>query len=294
MKKVGFIGLGIMGRAMAINAAKAGFEVYVTNRNAEKAEALRAYGIAPLPSPRAIADACEAVVVMVTGPEALAAVTTGEQGLATASLEGTLVINSSTVSVDSTLQTAKAVTRAGGHFLDAPVSGSRIPAETAQLVFLIGGDAEQLQVATPLLGSMGKANVVCGEIGNGTRMKLAVNLLLANMLGALSETLVFSQKMGLDPQHLMEAVGNSVLNAPILKMKGDAMLQRDFHPHFPLDLAFKDINLILQEAGELGSAMPQTAALREVFSSAMAHDYGRDDLASILKIIESMSGLEPQ
>lgn len=294
MQRIGFIGLGIMGGAMAHNVHRAGFQVAVFNRTPQRVQAFRERGIPVHSTPRSLAEACDAVVVMVTGPEALASVVGDpEGGLTAGSLAGKVVINSSTVSPEATLQSAEWIAAAGGEFLDAPVSGSRIPAETATLVFLTGGDGQVLERCRPLLQAMGKAIIPCGGIGQGTRMKLAINLLLAGMVQALAESLILSRGMGLDPALLLQALGAGPLAAPILTLKGEAMTGRAFDKHFPLSLLFKDLNLILEEGGRRGIPLPATAALRECYNAAMARGLGDEDMAAVIKVLELLAGLEP-
>lgn len=291
MKHIGFIGLGIMGQAMAFNAKRAGFAITVFNRSRDKTIPFSNQGIPVADSIQDLAKTCEAIVVMVTGPEALNDVV---HALVQVPLTNKVIINCSTVSLAATLALGEAITQAGGSCLDAPVSGSKIPAETAKLVFLVGGDPHTLERSHPLLSSMGSTILHCGPLGDGTRMKLAVNLMLANTIHALCETLVFAEKIGLSRQAVAKAINSGVMASPLLKMKSDAMLNRDFAPHFPLDLVFKDLNLILDEAGKNGAVLPATASVRESFNCAMAHGHGREDIGAILQTIELLSGLKTQ
>ncbi|MBF0605524.1 MAG: NAD(P)-dependent oxidoreductase [Nitrospirae bacterium] len=288
MNTIGFIGLGIMGQAMAWNARKGGFTIRVCNRNPEKCYPFAEDHIPVTQNPADLLADSQALVIMVTGPEALKEII---HTLVQKNLSGRVIINASTVAVDTTLDAARAVTEAGGMFLDAPVSGSKIPAQTGQLVFLVGGDIEVLERCRPLMTTMGKVIWHCGAVGDGTRMKLAINLMLANMVHGLSETLVFAQKLGLKGEAVMQVIQSGVMAAPLLKMKGESILARDFSPHFPLDLVFKDLNLILDEAGRQGTVLPATSAVRESFNSAMAQGWGRDDIGAVVRALELMSGL---
>ncbi|MEO5329432.1 MAG: NAD(P)-dependent oxidoreductase [Magnetococcus sp. THC-1_WYH] len=289
MNTIGFIGLGIMGQAMAWNARKGGFTIRVCNRSPEKSRPFAAEGIPVTQNPADLLVDSHVLIIMVTGPEALREVI---HPLVQKDLSGRVIINASTVAVDTTLEVARAVTEAGGMFLDAPVSGSKIPAQTGQLVFLAGGDHEVLERCRPVMETMSKIILHCGAVGDGTRMKLAINLMLASMVHGLSETLVFAEKIGLKGEAVMQVIQSGVLAAPLLKMKGESILARDFSPHFPLDLVFKDLNLILDEAGRHGTVLPATSAVRESFNSAMAHGWGRDDIGAVVRALELMSGLK--
>ncbi|MBF0108889.1 MAG: NAD(P)-dependent oxidoreductase [Magnetococcales bacterium] len=289
MNDIGWIGLGIMGQAMAWNVAKGGFSLRVFNRSPDKCLPFKEKGIPVDRAPGGLVAHSQVIVLMVTGPEALAEMI---HALTQQDLSGRIVINASTVSVAATEAAAQAVSVAGGDFLDAPVSGSMIPAQNGQLVFLAGGETSVLDRCRPLLATMGKAVVHCGAVGDGTRMKLAVNLMLANMVHGLSETLVFAEKIGLKLTDVISALQSGVMAAPLLKMKGDSIIARDFSAHFPLDLVFKDLNLILEEAGRRGAVLPVTAIVRESFNSAMAHGLGREDIGAVVCAIEAMSGLD--
>lgn len=292
MQRVGVAGLGIMGAAMARNLAKAGFGLAVWNRSPERAAPFADDGVPVVGTPADLAAEVDAVLIMVTGPEALAQVVGGEDGLASADLSGKVVVNASTVSPEATEDAAARVQAAGGAFLDAPVSGTKKPAEDGTLVFLAGGEAEVRERSRPMLEAMGKLVVDCGGIGDGTRMKLAINLVLANAMQALSEAMVMVRRMELDPERFLEAIGAGAVAAPMFQGKGRAILERAFAPQFPLEHAFKDLNLVLSEAGRLGAALPATGAVRETFSAAQAQGYGLEDIGALFKVVEALSGLD--
>ncbi|MEG3638059.1 NAD(P)-dependent oxidoreductase [Magnetococcus sp. PR-3] len=294
MQKIGFIGLGIMGSAMANNCHNAGYPITVYNRSFDKLTPFVEKGIATTKTPRALAEQCDILIIMVSDPEALLAILTDDEGIIDTELTNKVVINASTVSVEASEHAAKLVEKAGGTFLDAPVSGSKIPAQTAKLVFLAGGDSSVMDRCEDLLLTMGSSMIRCGKVGDGTRMKLAMNLLMSGMVQALGESLMLVRQSGLDDQLFMQAVKNSVLFAPILGMKGEAFLNRDFDAHFPLHLLFKDLNLIQDEARQNGVSLPAGEAIRHCYAQAMEQNLGGLDIAAILQILEQYAGVKTQ
>jgi len=290
-RRVGFIGLGTMGAPMARNVSAGGFDLTVWNRSPGPAEALQRDGVAVAESPATLAAACDVVVIMVTGPEALEAVVASDRGVVHGLTADTLVINMSTVSREATLAAAERVEQAGGRFVDAPVSGTKKPAEDAALVVLAGGEATDLDRAEPVLRTMGRAVVRCGGVGQGTDTKHAVNLLLGGMMQSFVEALSFGQKRGLSRDTLLEAIGTGATNAPLYALKGKAISERNFEKQFPVDLLLKDLDLVLAAGRESGAYLPQTATVRECVSAARARGYGDEDMASLIKVLEEIDRL---
>ncbi len=292
MEKIGFIGLGTMGSAMAANIAKAGYPLSLWNRTQAKAEALEKPGIAICSTPAQLAAASDIVIVMVFGPEALADVLLGDTGACAGLKPGAVLINMSTVSRDATLAAAEAVEACGACFIDAPVAGSKKPAQDGALTILAGGDKQSVDRATPLLKTMGRIIFHCGPVGQGTAMKLFINLFLGTLMQTLAEGLCVGKHMGLDLPGMLETIDNSAASCPLFRVKGAAIGQGDFSKNFPVDLLFKDLNLVLAEAGKLGVPLPMTAAAREAFSSARAMGLGDEDMAAVVKVLEALTGSE--
>ena len=296
MEKVSFIGLGAMGGAMARNVQRGGFTLGVYNRSPERAEPFRADGAAVYASASEAARASEAVVIMVTDPPALEAVLTGEDGLlaglagkgAGSGGDSTLVVNMSTVSPAATLAAAERVRAAGARFVDAPVSGTVKPAQDGTLVVLAGGEAADLDAAEPLLQTMGKAVVRCGPVGQATRLKLVLNLMLGGMMQCLAEGLSLADSQGIDGKAVLQALAGGPMGAGLYQMKGDMMLDGRFAKQFPVDLMFKDLNLVLDTAGQAHLPLPMTAAVRESFSAARGLGYGEEDMAAVIKVLRRL------
>jgi 3-hydroxyisobutyrate dehydrogenase-like beta-hydroxyacid dehydrogenase len=282
MKHVGVIGLGIMGEPMARNLAQAGFELSVWNRTPSKADALVAEGAHLCADPIELAQQTEVIVIMVSGPEDLLAII---EQLGTSSLQGKTVINVSTVSPEATMKAGTQVRSAGGYFLDAPVSGSKGPAIQGKLVFLVGGDSEDIEACRPLFETMGSKVVHCGPVGGGTRMKLAINLLLGSFMQGLVESMRFAKEMGLDEQVFLDVASSGAMAAPMIPLKGSAIAAGDYSPQFPLRHLGKDMNLVLEEAERCGSPMPTGATVQKILNDAITQGFGDEDICALYKAL---------
>lgn len=290
--KVGCIGLGTMGGPMALNIAKAGFPLGVYNRSPEKTEPFRENNISVLGSPRELARESEVVVIVVTGPADLLEVLRGEEGVLAGLAPGRTVINMSTVSPEATGEAAALVTAAGATFIDAPVSGTKKPAEEGTLVVLASGERELVARHRELLLAVGKKVIYCGPVGMGTRMKLTINLFLGGMMQCLAEALVFGGKLGLGAGAIFETLDSGPLASPFYKLKGRMIETGRLEKQFSIDLLHKDLSLILEAAGRAGVMLPGTAAAREVASGARGMGLGEEDMAAVVKVLARIADVE--
>jgi 3-hydroxyisobutyrate dehydrogenase/2-hydroxy-3-oxopropionate reductase len=227
---------------------------------------------------------------MVFGPEALHDVLQGDYGLCERLKPGCTVINMSTVSREATLATADAVEACGAVFIDAPVAGSKKPAEDGALTILAGGDKAVIDRMTPLLNTMGRIVIYCGPAGQGTAMKLFINLFLGTLMQSLAEGLCMGAKLGLGISDMLSVIENSAVACPLFKVKGAAIAGGDFSKNFSVDLIYKDLNLLLEAADTLGVPLPVASAAREAFSGARALGCGDEDMAAVIKVIEAVTG----
>jgi len=285
MERIGFIGLGAMGAPMALNVHQNGYELCVWNRTRTRAAPFREHGVEVADSPADLARHCDIVIIMVTGPGDLLEVLSGKDGVLDGLSKGMTVINMSTVSREATLEAARLVRDTGARFVDAPVSGTVKPAEKAQLVILAGGENDDIDAVESLLLTMGKQVVRCGDVGQGTRMKLVINLMLGGMMVLLAEGLAAGEAFQLETERILEALDNGALSAPLFKVKGGVIREGDFTKQFPVDLVFKDLNLALEAAGRQGQALHATAAVRELFAAARGAGLGDEDLAAVYKVV---------
>ena len=269
-RRIGLIGLGLMGRPMGMNLLRAGHKLTVWNRTASRAQELVAAGAKLATTPREAAVGAEILLTMVSDPPALEEVLWGHEGKNDGALgglrAGSIYIDSSTVSPALARKIAAACAERQVRFLDAPVTGGDWGAREGNLVFMIGGDAATLKEAEPILGMMGKKWFHLGPIGAGQTIKLAMNGILALQVGAMAEALALVTRAGLQGEQLIEVMQASMARSGVLDVKSPLMVKGDFKPSFPLRLMHKDLGLMLDLANQLGVALPATAAAREVYS----------------------------
>jgi 3-hydroxyisobutyrate dehydrogenase-like beta-hydroxyacid dehydrogenase len=269
-RKIGLIGLGLMGRPMGMNLLKAGHPLTVWNRTASQADELVAAGAVLAKNPREVAEASEVLLTIVSDPPALESVLWGGEGKNHGALgglkAGSIYVDSSTISPALVKKISVACQERGVRFLDAPVTGGDWGAREGNLVFMIGGDAATLKDVEPVLGVMGKKLFHLGPNGAGQTIKLAMNAILALEVGALAEAIGLVTKAGLAGERLLEVLQASMGRSGLLDLKAPLMLKGDFKPSFPLRLMHKDLGLALDLANQLGVALPTTAAVREVYN----------------------------
>ena len=269
-RTIGFIGLGLMGRPMAMNLLQAGHALTVWNRTASRAEELVAAGAVLAKTPREVAENSDVLISIVSDPPALESVLWGQEGQQDGALgglkKGSVYIDSSTVSPTLVKKISAACQQRGVRFLDAPVTGGDWGAREGNLVFMIGGDAETLKELEPILGVMGKKWFHLGPHGAGQTVKLAMNAILALEVAAVAEAIGLVTRAGLAGQQLLEVLQASMGRSGLLDLKTPLMLKGDFKPSFPLRLMHKDLGLALDLANQLGVALPTTAAAREVYN----------------------------
>ena len=269
-RRVGLIGLGLMGRPMGMNLLKAGHKLTVWNRTPERANELVAAGAVLAKTPYEAAEASEFLLTIVSDPPALEAVLWGQEGKNDGALAGlragSIYVDSSTISPSLVGRVAAACRQRGVAFLDAPVTGGDWGAREGNLVFMIGGDDETLREAEPILGVMGKKWFHLGPSGAGQTMKLAMNAILALEVAAMAEALALVTRAGLRGEQLVEVMQASMARSGVLDVKSPLMLKGDYKPSFPLRLMHKDLGLALDLANQLGVSLPATAAAREVYN----------------------------
>lgn len=290
IKHVGFLGLGIMGKPMALNLKKKGFAVTVWNRSIARANELKAEGIEVAATPAELASRADAFCTCVADPSALETVALGEQGLLSTARKGQLFIDFSTVSVALVQRLASAFAAKGIDFADAPVTGSKTGAEKGTLVLMTGCSEATLARATPIFQAVGEKVVHCGDVGAGTQVKLAGNAVIAAMLQSFSEGLLLTSKAGVDPRKFIEVVQASGFRSPYYDFKGQALLKRDFTTHFSIDLMHKDLSLFLDNAAVNKVPTPSAAAMRETYNFARAAGKGDQDITAVITAYEEIVG----
>lgn len=285
MPRYGFLGLGIMGSAMAANLVRAGFGVTVWNRSPDKCAPLVALGAKQAATPREVAAHSEITFAMLADPAAARQVCFGPFGVLQGLDEGRGYVDVSTVDDATARDIAVAVRDCGGRFLDSPVSGTKKPAEDGALVFLASGDRRLFDEAAPALEAMGKKSFYLGETpGQGARMKLVINSIMGSMLTALCEGLSLGLKGGLEGSDMLDVLASGAVANPMFAIKGAMMLRGEYPASFPLRHMQKDMHLALGLGNDLGQAMPCAAAAGEAFKKARAEGFADEDFAALFRL----------
>ena len=285
--EIGFIGLGIMGSRMAANLQHAGHKLFVFNRTPDKAAALVAQGAELAASPEALANKTNLVFTMLSTPEAVEEVALGNKGFLRALPDNSLWVNCSTVNPSFAIKMAQTTVSLGRRYLDAPVSGSLIPAEKGELIFLVGGNKTDLEQVQELIDIMGKAVVHVGENGQGSSMKMVNNMLLAHAMAAFAEALRLGTSLGISEDMLCQTLLNGPAAAPFLKAKQPKLLQQDYTPEFPLEWLHKDLHLASITAYEQNVALPSLQTTKELYAQAKERGFGPEDMSAIYQFLQS-------
>jgi 3-hydroxyisobutyrate dehydrogenase-like beta-hydroxyacid dehydrogenase len=272
---VGLLGLGLMGKPMGRNLLKAGFQLVVWNRTAARAEELVGEGAKLAANPRETATAADVLITIVSDPPALEEVLWGRQGAMEGLRRGSIYMDSSTISPELARRVAAACGERGVDFLDAPVTGGDWGAKKGELVFMIGGNAEVLERAKPVLEVLGKKFFLLGPNGAGQTVKLAMNLILALEVEALAEALALATSAGVPGDKLVEVMQSSMARAGVLDVKAPLMLKHEYAASFPLRLMHKDMRLALELARQQGVNLPAAAAAYATYSAVK--DASKDD-----------------
>ncbi len=285
MIKYGFLGIGIMGQAMAANLLQAGFEVTVWNRTLEKCTPLVDMGAQQRNTPAEVVADCDLTFAMVADPAASEAIFFGEGGVLEAIAPGKSYIDVSTVDPDTPTRIGRAVEEKGGRFLEAPVFGTRKPAEEGTLVFLCAGDESLYRDAAPALEAMGKKSFFFSQIGQGAQMKLIVNMIMGSMMTAFCEGLALGDKVGLQMAEILQVLSHSTIDNPMFRLKGASISENRFQTSFPLKHMQKDLRLAQQMADTAGQSLLAAAIANNAFLKARAQGFGDEDFAAVMKII---------
>jgi 3-hydroxyisobutyrate dehydrogenase len=291
-ERVGFIGLGIMGRGMARNILKAGFPLRVWNRTASRMDELAAEGAGPASSPGDLAFHSDIIITCVSDTPDVEQVLLGEGGVIHGARPGSLVIDMSTISPRATQRIAAQLAERHIHMLDAPVSGGSEGAARGTLSIMVGGDVTQFERALPVFQAMGTTITHLGPIGAGQTTKLVNQILVVGHALAMSEALLFAQAGGVDLRKALEAVSGGAAGSWMLSNRGPQILARDWRPGFTIDLQQKDLRLVLQEADRLGVPLPGTALIHQLYRTLQARGLGHEGNHALIKALENLAGIE--
>jgi len=290
--RVGFIGLGIMGKPMARHLLEAGHVLTVHNRSRAAVEELVAQGAAEANSPAELARASEVVFTCLPNSPDVELVALGPQGIVEGLQPGAIYVDMSTISPVVTKRVAAAIAARGATMLDAPVSGGQIGAENATLSIMVGGEEAAFQKVLPLLQAMGRNIVYIGASGAGQVAKAANQIVVGLTHEAIAEALVLAAKAGVDPARVVQAISGGAARCWALENRAPRVIRRDFEPGFYAAYHLKDLGIALDAAADVGAVLPVTAVVRELYRSLVSNGEGRLDHSAIIRVIERLSNVE--
>jgi 2-hydroxy-3-oxopropionate reductase len=289
LPKIGFIGLGVMGRPMALNLIKGGYSLRVYGRRKETMAPPVEAGAAACESPEEAARGSEIVFTMVTTTQDVLDVVLGERGVIAGARPGTILVDMGTISPAATRQIAARLAEAGIEALDAPVSGGGIGAISGTLSIMVGGKPEIFERVRPLFACMGKNIVHIGPNGAGQVAKACNQIVMLATLQGLAEAFTFARRTGLDPQRVYESLSGGAAQCRILEVLGKRMVERNYVPGIEARLHYKDIQIVLDEAHTLGMALPGTALVTQMFNALIGRGGGNQDSSQLVEVTEAMS-----
>ncbi|MCL4758859.1 MAG: 2-hydroxy-3-oxopropionate reductase [Rhodocyclaceae bacterium] len=290
--KVGFIGLGLMGRPMALNLFKAGNVLHVWSRRRESMEPLLAAGAQACANAAELAGNVEVVISMVADAPDVERVALGPDGVADGARPGLIFVDMSTIAPAAAQSISARLAERGVTMLDAPVSGGEVGAIDGTLTIMVGGDEVDFRRVLPLFEAMGKTVSLIGGSGAGQVAKACNQILTGVGVAAVAEALNFAQRAGVDPVRVREALMGGFAYSRILENHGKRMLDRNFRPGFKAWMHQKDMRIVMEEAHRLGLALPSAAATAQMFNAMVGSGLGEEDSVAMLKLLERMSGGE--
>jgi len=288
---IGFIGLGIMGKPMAKNLLKAGYDVWVNNRSQAPMDELAACGARPA-ARRELAENCDVILTMLPNGPQVRQVMLGENGVASYMHPGQIFIDMSSISPTVSKEIAAELERHGVQMLDAPVSGGEPKAIDGTLSFMVGGKQETFDKCRELLSAMGSSVIRCGEVGAGNTTKLANQIIVACNIQALAEALTLAQKAGVDPAVVFRAIKGGLAGSTVMNAKAPMMIAGDDKPGFKIDLHIKDLNNALECAHSVGAPVPMTASVQEILQWLHNQGSGDKDHSAIAQYYEYLTDIQ--
>lgn len=288
MSKVGFIGLGIMGRPMAAHLRAGGHDLYVHDHKPAP-QALLAQGVIDCRSGKALAAAADIIITMLPDTPHVAAALFDPDGVAAGLAPGKIVIDMSSISPIETREFARRINALGCQYLDAPVSGGELGAKAASLTIMVGGAEAAFASVRPLLELMGKNITLVGGNGDGQTCKVANQIIVALTIEAVAEALLFASKMGADAGKVRQALMGGFASSRVLEVHGERMLRRNFEPGFRIELHQKDLNLALSAARQIGLSLPNTASAQQLFSACVANGGKAWDHSAMVRALELLA-----
>jgi 2-hydroxy-3-oxopropionate reductase len=292
MLKVGYIGLGLMGKSIARNILKAGFPLVVHNRSHAALDELVGEGAIPAASPAVVAAQVDVVFTNLPDSPDVELVALGKKGVIEGAHDGLIFVDNSTIKPASARKIADKLATVGIQALDAPVSGGDIGAKNGTLTVMVGGEASALERVMPVMLSMGKTVTHVGAAGAGQVAKAANQIMVAAQMVAMGELLIFARKAGVDPQKVVEAIKGGAAQCWTLDVKPPRLFQGNRNPGFKAHMQLKDLMIILDTAREYGIPLPATAGNTELFQQMIEMGMGELDNSAVVGVIERMAGVD--
>lgn len=289
-KKIGFIGLGIMGRPMAKNLLKAGYSLKVYDLNKEAVSDLVSAGAEEGSSVSEVAKDCSLIITMLPNSPHVKAVVLGEGGIIESASEGTLVVDMSSIAPDASKEMEKALASRKLRMIDAPVSGGEPKAIDGSLAIMVGGKEEDFNEAKPLFDVLGASALLVGSIGSGNTCKLTNQIIVALNIAALSEGLLLAKKAGADVEKVFNAIKGGLAGSTVMNAKAPMILEGNFKPGFKIDLHIKDLANALDTGAAAGAPLPLTASVQQMLQVLKADGEGQSDHSAIARYYEKVSG----
>ncbi len=290
--KIGFIGLGIMGKPMAGHLIDAGYELVVHNRNRDAVDELVGKGTIEAHSGKEVAEQSDIVITMLPDSPDVESVALGEGGIIEGAHEGLIFVDMSTIAPSVTTQVGEVLAKKGVQSLDAPVSGGDIGAQNATLSIMVGGDEDTFNAVKPLFDVMGQSAILCGPLGAGQTVKACNQILVAVTIAGVSEALTMGTKAGVDPIKIVQVLSGGLARCGVLENRGERMVNGDFDPGFRIRLHYKDLNIIQKTSNDFGVPLPVTSEVFELFKTAMVKGRGELDHSGLLTVVEDMSNIQ--
>lgn len=292
MQRVGFIGIGLMGSQMSRRILEAKHQLTVWNRKKEKAGALISAGAKWADSPKAVAQASDVVITMVTDSAASEEVICGKNGVLEGTHAGLILIDMGSIAPEMSRSIAERARAKGIPMLDAPVTGNPKVASEGKLGIMVGGPKETLDACLPIFEKMGIKIIHVGENGKGTTLKLINNLIMGVAIEAVAEALVLASKAGIDPQKVLEITSMGGARTGAMETRGPRMIKHDFTPHFSISNMHKDLSGALKLAEEVGASLPAASIAREILRAAKSQGKGDLDSCSVITVLEALANTE--
>lgn len=288
--KIGFIGLGIMGKPMVKNLLKAGHEVVAYDIVAENLQAVVRDGAVAGKNAAAIAAVCPVVITMLPNSPHVKTVVMEKDGILEGAKAGLILIDMSSIAPLASKEICEACKKKGVRMLDAPVSGGEPKAIDGSLSIMVGGDKALFEEMKPILSCMGASIVLCGGVGAGNTTKLANQMIVAGNIAVLAEALTLAKKAGVDPETVFQAIKGGLAGSTVMNAKAPMMIEGNFKPGFRIDLHIKDLNNALETGHKIGAPMFLTANVQEMFEILHADGCGSDDHSGLAKYYAKISG----